>query len=89
MSKPINWKETIPTLAIFTVLVLFTVFTVFPQTNLSYEQKSCILEGGHWDIFPDACAGTCGCGPLTQPMTAESCDCGLGKCWDKVKLKCR
>jgi hypothetical protein len=47
MSEPINWKEILPILAVFILLALFVVLSVYPQTNLTYNQKSCILGGGN------------------------------------------
>jgi hypothetical protein len=100
MFKSINWKETIPILALFVLLTISVLFTVpRPNTNLTYEQKACIMDGGRW-VSPFTSGYTpYNCGPSLPPGTISiappdkydhpGCYCGPGKCWDDIKLKCR
>jgi hypothetical protein len=99
MSQPINWKENLPMLAVLIVLALLVVLSIYPQTNLTYDQKSCILSGGQWAISQcgsgeggqSSAAGglstleiICEDGSVGQP----GCYCGANMYWDSYKLKC-
>lgn len=96
MFDSIKWIGKLPFLVVFLILTFFVLMSIrFAfKTDLTYEEKSCIVGGGHWSEYLSDChTGKCGpvssvigiCGGWSEP----GCDCGPDKCWDDYKLRCR
>lgn len=71
-------------------LALIFIIGCSNQNQIETEEEKCNKEKGEWKTFPTPCS-TDECKWILEPaemciqVIAESCDCGIDKCWNGEK----